>query len=348
LKAGDFYCYGPAFAHDGVTLMKSGQVQTTHPKAGQGRTLKPPKPSSAILAMLDELKDLPQEAEQQIRDLSEARKKIAELERSLRMASRAAETPKPADKADPKAVIELRTINRAQAMQIKQLKQGMELAMKVMTKIDSRNFMAAGVDPAQIEEAIKRAAKEIVKLAEQKMTAKQQEFERWKKECQKALSIMQKLINAEEIQVQMNITHRDPVMIDSPRPARPAPTYDGPTDEAGRNSLTDVERDILDSAASFPNGATKKRLSIHSGRSIKSSSFGAVFAGGEAHPDKERASLVQRGLLQQEGDRYLVTEAGAALARPSSGVSLQDWYQKLQPSESNVLRCRSLPGSAHP
>ena len=43
--AGQFYGFGPAIERTGVTLLKVGKVETTHPTAGKGRTLTPPKPS---------------------------------------------------------------------------------------------------------------------------------------------------------------------------------------------------------------------------------------------------------------------------------------------------------------
>jgi hypothetical protein len=55
---GEFFCFGPALNHRGVTKFRAGQVETTHPKAGQGRMASPPEPSAKIRGVLDELKDL--------------------------------------------------------------------------------------------------------------------------------------------------------------------------------------------------------------------------------------------------------------------------------------------------
>ena len=93
---GEFFAVGPALNDRGVIRFRSGNVKTTHPKAGVGRKLEPPKPSKHIAAVLGELKDLPQQAEEEANSLAAARKRIAELERELKA--------KPAPAVDPAAV----------------------------------------------------------------------------------------------------------------------------------------------------------------------------------------------------------------------------------------------------
>lgn len=84
LKAGEFYGFGPALSSPGVGRVTVGKVETTHPKAGQGQTLTPPKPSKTISAVVAELSDLPQQAEAEIKDLAAARAKIRELEKLVK------------------------------------------------------------------------------------------------------------------------------------------------------------------------------------------------------------------------------------------------------------------------
>jgi hypothetical protein len=67
-----------------VVRFHAAQAQTTHPEPGQGRTLRPPKPSKAIAAVLSEFTDIPKEAAAEIKNLEGARSRIAELERELR------------------------------------------------------------------------------------------------------------------------------------------------------------------------------------------------------------------------------------------------------------------------
>lgn len=93
-------------------------------------------------------------------------------------------------------------------------------------------------------------------------------------------------------------------------------------------ALTPTHAAVINSLAIFPNGATRKRVSIHSGRSAKSSSFNGAF------PELEQA-----GLIVKKGDNYCLTDRGRGLATATAGVSLQDWIGKLTPSEGKILRC---------
>jgi hypothetical protein len=93
LPKGVFHQFGPAFEDAGVSLIESGQVATTHPNPSQRRTLKAPKPSSTIVKVAAELKDIPAEADEEIRTLGAAKREIAELKRKLREQPRPHPTP---------------------------------------------------------------------------------------------------------------------------------------------------------------------------------------------------------------------------------------------------------------
>lgn len=97
LEPGHFFAVGPALAHD-VTLVKVGDVRTTHPEPGQGAAVAPPPPEK-IRAILGELADLPKEAEEEARTLGEAKAAIRRLEGELRAAKKAAPPP-PAAKVE--------------------------------------------------------------------------------------------------------------------------------------------------------------------------------------------------------------------------------------------------------
>jgi hypothetical protein len=84
---GEFYAFGPALGQPGVMHFRSDQVRTTHPRPGQRHLLTAPAPSRAIRGVLGKFVDLPQEAEEEIRGLDEARRRIAELERQIKSAN---------------------------------------------------------------------------------------------------------------------------------------------------------------------------------------------------------------------------------------------------------------------
>ena len=100
LGQGEFYAFGPAVGKPGVVHLRSDQVRTTHPRPGQRHLLTAPAPSRAIRGVLGKFTDLPQEAEEEIRGLDEARRRIAELEREIKRLKGAS----PALQIDQKAV----------------------------------------------------------------------------------------------------------------------------------------------------------------------------------------------------------------------------------------------------
>jgi len=83
LEQGEFYAFGPALNFSGVVHFRSAQVSTTHPKPGARHLLSAPAPSKAIRVVLAKMADLPKQAEEEARDVSEARRQIAELKREL-------------------------------------------------------------------------------------------------------------------------------------------------------------------------------------------------------------------------------------------------------------------------
>lgn len=88
LEAGDFFCFGPALDSSGVAYLRVGPVQTTHPRPGERHKLAPPRPSDAMKKIAAELKDLPQQADEEAKNLAEAKKQIAELKRQLKTSTR--------------------------------------------------------------------------------------------------------------------------------------------------------------------------------------------------------------------------------------------------------------------
>jgi hypothetical protein len=82
LEPGTFFAFGPAIARE-VVQVRTGDVVTSHPEPGKVAPTAPPPPEQ-LRQILHELKDLPTQAEEEIRNLEAARHKIAELERHLK------------------------------------------------------------------------------------------------------------------------------------------------------------------------------------------------------------------------------------------------------------------------
>src|SRR6185369_15003661 len=74
--------------------MKVGDVLTTHPRAGKGQAPVPP-PREKVQKVLDQLKDLPKEAEEETKTLAQAKARIAELERQVKAKPAAPAAPAP-------------------------------------------------------------------------------------------------------------------------------------------------------------------------------------------------------------------------------------------------------------
>jgi uncharacterized protein DUF87 len=91
LAPGEFYAFGPALTPI-VTKLRIGQVQTTHPKAGDRLMQAPPAPSKRVLASLAKLADLQKEADVEAATVEQLQTQTADLRRKLTVAERKAST----------------------------------------------------------------------------------------------------------------------------------------------------------------------------------------------------------------------------------------------------------------
>ena len=83
LAPGTFFAFGPAIASgEGVALVRTAPVRTTHPEPGKIAPPAPPAPD-AIRALAAQFADLPRQAEQEAGDLETAKQRIAELTQKL-------------------------------------------------------------------------------------------------------------------------------------------------------------------------------------------------------------------------------------------------------------------------
>lgn len=84
LEPGEFYVFGTAISRS-VTKAKIGEVLTTHPKVGMDLRKEIIKPTEKIVSILSNLKDLPQEAENKLKEVNDYKKEIIELNRKFRV-----------------------------------------------------------------------------------------------------------------------------------------------------------------------------------------------------------------------------------------------------------------------
>ena len=80
---GEFYCFGPAFSGKGVFRFYAGNVETTHPRAGQRLNVEVPKASTQIAKIAAQFGDLPKEVEAEVRTLETLQNEVTRLNRAL-------------------------------------------------------------------------------------------------------------------------------------------------------------------------------------------------------------------------------------------------------------------------
>lgn len=86
LEAGEFFAYGPALSKT-ITKFKGGKVSTTHPEAGE--VAPPPVPPRAkVKKLLEELTNLPREAEEEAKNVVELQQEVRKLKVDLREAQK--------------------------------------------------------------------------------------------------------------------------------------------------------------------------------------------------------------------------------------------------------------------
>ena len=169
-QEGQFFGIGPAFVSRGINKFRVDKVTTTHPKAGQGVTqLKPPKPSVAVAEMLAALKDLPQQAEAEIRDMATAKARIVELEHQLKT-SPAATPDRSAD------VLRLRQL-------LKEAIQTMERVTHIQEPVK--------VDTSQLQTIITQTVERVAALVGDSAKTQTATIERLKTEARHAITRLQ-------------------------------------------------------------------------------------------------------------------------------------------------------------
>lgn len=95
LAAGEFFAFGPAISRT-VTRVTIGAVRTTHPKAGARLAFTPPPPTAKVKALLPKLADLPAEAEERVRTVTQLQRDLQARDRRIRQLERAHPAPAPA------------------------------------------------------------------------------------------------------------------------------------------------------------------------------------------------------------------------------------------------------------
>lgn len=137
LKPGEFFSFGPAIS-DEVIRLKIGEVQTAHAKVGYKGGFKTPPPSNVIKKVLAELKDLPHEAEKEVKTVKELQARLAEASRELaRLGKKEVVDPKVIHEAVKKSGIEWEKIVKEKNLIIDLYRKGISIIEHTMDEIVS-------------------------------------------------------------------------------------------------------------------------------------------------------------------------------------------------------------------
>lgn len=136
LDPGQFYAYGPAIGKD-VTLVETGKILTTHPKAGATVAVSAFPASKNVKKLIESsLADLPKEAEDEARTLDDYKKQVAQLRAELTRAQRAGVVAAAAPTIDQAAIDRAvrRAVDTYRAEQVKYVSR-LALAFDQSTKM---------------------------------------------------------------------------------------------------------------------------------------------------------------------------------------------------------------------
>jgi len=127
LDAGEFYAFGPAISNR-IIKFKVDKVKTTHQESGKKFSGVAP-PSNKIKEALSKIKDLPEEAEKELRDLADYKKEVTSLRIQL------AQVKKHSPNDDSEAISKLKIRLKSAEDEIIKLKRELQKANSEKDKI---------------------------------------------------------------------------------------------------------------------------------------------------------------------------------------------------------------------
>lgn len=161
LQPGEFFAFGPALSRT-ITKLQIGQVQTTHPKVGDRLAIRTPAPSRKVIGILQELADIPKEAEEEAVTVEKLRADNTTLKRQIA----AAKTMRQGiSEEDMKARIE-KAVNA--------VRQGFERTLRSIAELASQTKGADRPSPAAAPARVATAPPRVVPKLREGITGPQQ------------------------------------------------------------------------------------------------------------------------------------------------------------------------------
>jgi alkylated DNA nucleotide flippase Atl1 len=259
-------------------------------------------------------------------DPSELRRQVADLKRQL--GKPIAPTAAPAKAQGPR---------REDVATITALRKALEEAMKVIVKINAKEFFKAGgeaLDQSEIEKAIKGAAQSVKKMVERHLDKRNAELDSLRREAQRVIGRLKGMIEA-DVQVNVDVRHNEPFTVSPAAPARPR-VGNGKGEEMAK-----VERLFLTALAQQGRPITRNQVAIFAGYSAKS-----------RHVDNTLAALRSNEYVVGGRDAIEITDAGLrALGAydplPTGGHLQTYWIRELDKAAAAFLSvvCEVYPGT---
>lgn len=247
------------------------------------------------------------------KQIAESKKRITDLEKQI------AKAPAVSSNGTDKAIAQ--SLKQEQA-RVAVLRKALQEAMKFIVNINTQDFFSKSgepVDEAAITNALEGAVSRITKLIETKLDSRNREVDAARKEGQRIIRRLEKLLGEEEIEVDVTVTHREPFAVEAQIPERvrtirePKISSNGDAD----SSLSKGELSILRVAVQF-GSVTQEQI--------------AVLTGYKATSRREYSrSLIAKGMCERSGDSLKPTEEGIAAAGdvelPPQGEELIGWWR---------------------
>lgn len=252
--------------------------------------------------------------------IAENNKRISQLERQLARAPATA-----ANGAESKA--DQQALRQARA-QISALRKELQEAMKFIVNINTQEFFAGAgqpVDEAAITAALEGAVSRITKLIETKLDSRNREVDAARKEGQRIIRRLEKLLGEEEIEVDVTVTHREPFTVSTaPRVERRSVQSNGHREPqlVGDLQISKTQQRILDALAWY------ESIGVPEPSNIQVGAVALIDATG-GHFSNTVGPLSSAGLVERGGGTMRLTEAGREVAAIPENIGTLDEYHEV-------------------
>jgi hypothetical protein len=245
--------------------------------------------------------------EAEAKDPEKLKARIRELEKQVNKPLPVGNKPLP--KTEIK-VVDPRAIERA----VKPLRTMLEETMRVLVKVTASGFDDAAIKPEEVQKALEETAKEIARLARVGLKRRAEEFDRVKRDANRVLAQMKKLLDAENVNVSVKVQHNEPFTVKTSEVKEIAKALNmtGP-----QGKIMKTLGELLSIGKENP---PKTMVAAWAGYSVEGGAFG--------NPVSE---LKKMGLIEYQVQGHIsLTEAGKTMARPCETPTREELHARFK------------------